>query len=168
MLPSKLKNFNFFAAGTSFIHQVPEITLPKITAKTEEYRGGGMLGPTDIDLGLEKLELELTIGGIAVPLMRQMGMVGVASALSRFAGAYQEEGSGTWASGELVTRGKWVEFDPGSAKPGEDTEHKFKQTAAYLRWDINGSTEIEIDFLNNIYRVGGVDRLAEMRAILGQ
>lgn len=168
MLPSKLKNFNFFAGGTSFIHQVPEITLPKIVEKTEAYRGGGMLGELDISLGLEKLELEITVGGVAVPIMRQMGMVGVAGAISRFAGAYQEESAGTWLSGEVVTRGKWVEFDPGNAKPGDDTEHKFKQTAAYLRWDVNGSTEIEIDLINNIYRVGGVDRLAEMRAILGQ
>lgn len=166
MLPSKLKDFNYFGAGTSFIHQVPEITLPKIVEKTEAYRGGGMLGEVDVGLGLEKLELELTIGGLAVPLMRQLGMVSVASAISRFAGAYQDEGLGIWTSGELVTRGKWVEFDPGSAKVGDDTEHKFKQTASYLRWDINGTTEIEIDFLNNIYRVGGVDRLAQLRAIL--
>lgn len=168
MLPSKLKNFNFFAAGTSFIHQVPEITLPKIVEKTEEMRNGGMLGPVDIGLGLEKLELELTVGGLAVPIMRQFGMVGVAGAISRFAGAYQEEGAGTYTAAEVVTRGKWVEFDPGNAKVGDDTEHKFKQTASYLRWDVNGSTEIEIDFINNIYRVGGVDRLAELRAILGQ
>ncbi|MDC7808797.1 phage major tail tube protein [Sphingomonas koreensis] len=168
MLPSKLKNYNWFANATSFIHQVPEITLPKIVTKTEVYRGGGMLGELDVDLGLEKLELEVTIGGLAVPLLREMGMVGVAGSFSRFAGAYQEEGSGTWAAGELYTRGKWVEFDPGNAKPGDDTEWKFKQTASYLRWDIDGRTEVEIDLLNNIYRVGGVDRLAEMRAILGQ
>jgi P2 family phage contractile tail tube protein len=168
MLPSKLKNFNFFAAGTSFIHQVPEITLPKIVEKTEEMRNGGMLGPVPVSLGLEALELELTIGGLAIPIMRQFGMVGVAGAISRFAGAYQEEGDGVWTAAELYTRGKWIEFDPGNAKVGEDTEHKFKQTAAYLRWDVNGATEVEIDFINNIYRIGGVDRLAEMRAILGQ
>lgn len=167
MLPSKLKNFNWFANGTSFVHQVPEITLPKIVTKTEEYRAGGMLGPVDIDLGLEKMELEATVGGLAVPIMRQMGAVGVANSLTRFAGAYQEEGSGAWTSAEVYTRGKWIELDPGTAKVGDDTEWKFKQTASYLRWDINGRTEVEIDLLACTFLVGGVDRYAEMRAILG-
>lgn len=168
MLPAKLKNFNWFADGNSFIHQVPEITLPKITLKTEQYRGGGMLGELDIDMGLEKLELEVKVGGVAVPLMRKLGLIGVAAALTRFAGAYQDESTGAWTSGELVTRGKWTEFDPGAAKPADNTEWTFKQTVAYLRWDVNGRTEVEIDMVNNVFSVGGVDRMAAMRTILGQ
>jgi len=43
-LPRKLKNFNLFQNGVSFMGMVPEVTLPKLSRKMEEYRAGGMSG----------------------------------------------------------------------------------------------------------------------------
>lgn len=166
MLPAKLKNFNLHDNGNSFIHQVAEIALPKIAEKVESWRGGGMLGEVDVGLGLEKMEMETTLGGLAIPILRRFGIVGVAAQLIRFNGAYQEEGSGTVSAAELVARGKHVEIDPGTAKPGDDTAWKVKSTLSYLKWTINGTKEVEIDVLNNILFIGGVDRMAGIRAAL--
>ena len=63
-LPRKLKHFNAFYNGEEFFGQATEITLPKLARKFEEYRGGGMPGPIDIDLGNEKLEFEHSYGGL--------------------------------------------------------------------------------------------------------
>jgi P2 family phage contractile tail tube protein len=30
--------------GENYIGKVPSVTLPKVTRKTEDYQGGGMLG----------------------------------------------------------------------------------------------------------------------------
>ena len=49
-LPSKLKNFNLFNDGHSYMGQVDEVVLPKLTAKMEEWRGGGMDAPVDIGM----------------------------------------------------------------------------------------------------------------------
>ena len=166
MLPSKLKNFNMFADGESFVHQVAEIALPKIAEKVEAYRGGGMLGEVDIGLGLEKLEMEMTIRDLAIPIMRRFGLVGIASAMIRFNGAYQEEGIGIVTAAELVVRGKHVEIDPGTAKAGDDTSWKVKSTLSYLKWTINGRVEVEIDMLGPVFVVDGVDRMAQIRAAL--
>jgi P2 family phage contractile tail tube protein len=168
MLPSKLKNFNLFANGVSHIHQVPEIALPKIAASVQSYRGGGMLGELDMDMGLEKLEMETTFGGLPINVLRQFGLVGVSGAMLRFAGAYQEESQGVVTAAELVVRGKHVEIDPGTAKVNDDTNWKLKSTLSYLKWTINGSVDVEIDILNNIYLIGGVDRMAQIRAAIGQ
>ena len=43
-LPRKLKNMNLFNQGRSYIGEVPSVTLPKLTRKLDEYRGGGMDG----------------------------------------------------------------------------------------------------------------------------
>ena len=53
-LPAKLKNFNLFNDGQNYIGQVAEVVPPKLTAKMEEWRGGGMDIPVDIDLGSKR------------------------------------------------------------------------------------------------------------------
>ena len=42
MIPETLANMNLFADGISFQGDVPSLTLPKLTLKTEEHRAGGM------------------------------------------------------------------------------------------------------------------------------
>lgn len=168
MLPQKLKNFRVFNDGQDYLGVCSEVELPKLKMAGEEYRGGGHLAPLDIDLGLEKLEMSATYGGLVVGVLRQFGLVRVDGAMLRFIGAYQGDSNGQATAAELVVRGRHMEIDPGNAKPGEDTEWKVQSTLAYLKWTIGGSVEVEIDVINNVYLVGGVDRMAEVRAILGQ
>jgi P2 family phage contractile tail tube protein len=40
---------------------VEELTLPKLTLKTEEFRNGGMDAPIEVEMGMEKLESEFTL-----------------------------------------------------------------------------------------------------------
>ena len=69
MLPHKLKNFRVFNDGQDYLGVASEVELPKLKMASEEYRGSGMLAPVDIDLGLEKLELTTTYGGIVVGVL---------------------------------------------------------------------------------------------------
>lgn len=167
-LPAKLKNWNVFANGEDYAGVAAEITLPKLAEKVEQWRGAGMLAEVDVGMGLEKLELEHKYGGLVLGILRQFGAVGVGSSMIRFVGAYQEDVAGGVAAAELVVRGKHVEIDPGSAKTGDDTEWTVKSTLVYLRWRVNGRTEVEIDVINNIFIVDGIDRMVEIRAALGQ
>ena len=165
-LPSKLKKFAVFADGVSYLGEIPEVTLPKLAIKTEAYRGGGMIGEVDVDMGVEKLEAELNAGGILGPLVRQFGAQTHDAALLRFAGAYNND-SGTTQALEAVMRGRITEIDFGSSKAGGDTEHKYKYALSYYRLAINGIDEVEIDMIAGTYVVGGVDRYAEISAALG-
>nr|BFE89957.1 hypothetical protein GCM10020185_04930 [Pseudomonas brassicacearum subsp. brassicacearum] len=54
MIPETLANLNLFADGVSFQGDVPSLTLPKLTLKMEEHRGGGMDAPVELDMGMEK------------------------------------------------------------------------------------------------------------------
>ena len=166
-LPSKLKNFAYFSDGTNYAGKIPEIALPKLSRKMEEIRNGGMDGSVEADMGGELLTLEVTAGGLARDMLRQFGATSANAYLSRFAGAYQRDDTGTTDAVEVIVRGRPKEIDMGSAKPGDDTSHKFTITCSYYKLVINGRTEIEIDRLNFIFNVGGVDRLAQQRRALG-
>ncbi|WP_175879404.1 phage major tail tube protein [Burkholderia sp. BCC0097] len=166
-LPSKLKNFIVFEDGVSYVGEVPEIQLPKLTRKMEAYRGGGMNGEVDIDLGMEKLELGLTMGGFMKEMFRTWGTSKVDGVTVRFAGSYQRDDTEAVDAVEVYVRGRYKEIDPGKAKAGDNADQTGTMSLAYYRLVVNGETLIEIDFPNFIEMVGGVDRLAQQRRALG-
>jgi P2 family phage contractile tail tube protein len=165
--PRKLKNFNVFYNGESYIGEATEVELPKLTRKTEDYRAGGMNGEVAIDLGMEKMEMTHTYGGIMREVFREFGITKVDGVLMRFAGAYQRDDTEEVDAVEIVCRGRHTEIEPGSAKAGDNTEFKVTSALSYYKLTINGTTEVEIDFVNFVEIVGGKDRLAEQRKALG-
>lgn len=167
-LPRKLKHFNVFYNGEEFFGEATEITLPKLTTKVEEYRGGGMIGPVDIDLGLEKIELEHSYGGLMYQIFKDFGIAKVDGVMLRFSGSYQRDDTAAVDAVEVVVRGRHQEIDPGSAKAGDDTEFKIKSSISYYKLEVNGKPLIEIDQVNFIFTVDGVDRLVEHRAAIGR
>jgi len=167
MLPSKLKNMNLFNDGQSYVGQVAEVTLPKLGRNFEDFRGGGMNAAVKVDMGMQPLEMELTIGGLALQFLRQFGQAKASGVMLRFAGAYQADDTGQVKAVEVVVRGRHEELDMGGQKPGDDTEQKTKFAAVYYKLTVDGRVEAEIDVLNMVEVIDGVDRLAEQRAAIG-
>lgn len=166
-LPKKLKNFNLFNDGNSYMGLVPEVTLPKLSRKMEEYRAAGMTGPVEVDFGNEGVVLEWTAGGLLVDALRQYGAPNHNAAQLRFAGAYQDDDGGVPSAVEIMVRGRHKEIDMGSAKTGEDTEHKFTTTCSYYKLVINSETIIELDFLAGIEIVNGRNVNEAINAVIG-
>lgn len=168
-LPPKLKNMNLFNEGNSYMGKVKTVTLPKLARKTEDYRGGGMNGTVKVDLGMsdDGLVLESTFGGLDLLTLRQFGMEKIDGVYLRFAGAYQRDDDGDYDAVEVVVKGRHEEIDGGESTPGEDTEHKVVTNCVYYKLTVNGVVEVEIDILGMKENIGGVDRLAPQRNILG-
>ncbi|MEW6166052.1 MAG: phage major tail tube protein [Pseudomonadota bacterium] len=167
MLPSKLKNFNLFNDGESYMGLVEEIKLPKLKRKMEEFRGGGMNGPAKIDLGQEAMEMELTCGGLMQGVLAQYGICKADGVMLRFAGAYQRDDTCAVEAVEIIVRGRHEEIDPGDAKGGEGGKFVVKSTLTYYKLSIAGQEVIEIDLLNFVEKVKGKDVLADQRKAIG-
>ena len=168
-MPRKLKNMNLFNDGHSYLGVAKAVTLPKLTRKMEAWRGAGMNGPVKADLGFGDggIQLEWTLGGLDLVVLRQFGHASATGVQLRFAGAYQQDDTGEVTAVEVIVRGRHEEIDKGEATPGEDTEHKITTTCAYYKLVVNGVTEIEIDLLGGVENVGGEDRMAEQRKAIG-
>ncbi|MBN6079905.1 phage major tail tube protein [Aggregatibacter actinomycetemcomitans] len=165
-LPRKLKLMNLLIDGGKYLGEVNEVMQPKLAMKAEEYRAGGQIAPVDINLGLEKLEAEFKMGGYMVELISKFGAK-IDGVQMRFLGAYEQDDSGDVTSVELVMRGRFSEIDPGNSKTGDDTEQNFKVPLTYYKIIVDGKEITEIDALNTIFIVDGVDKLAEHRAAIG-
>ena len=166
-LPRKLKNFNLFQNGVSFMGMVPEVTLPKLSRKMEEYRAGGMTGPVSVDFGNEALSLEWSAGGLIGEALKQYGASSHGAVQLRFAGAYQEDDDGTVAAVEVVVRGRYKEVDMGTAKMADDTTHKYTMPCSYYKLMIDGATIIELDFMSGIENIGGASTNDAIRKAIG-
>ena len=166
-LPRKLKNFATFVDGINFMGEMPEVTLPTLTRKMEEYRSGGMNGPIDLDMGQEKMEAELKGAGWIKGLMSKWGAGKHDALMLRFAGAVQTEEDEAPTVVEVVMRGRLSEMDPGSAKAGELIEQTYKYALTYYKLTVDGEQILEIDLVNLVEIVHGEDRLSAVRAALG-
>ncbi|WDM87557.1 phage major tail tube protein [Pseudomonas asiatica] len=168
-MPRKLKNMNTFHDGTSYMGITKSMTLPVLGRKMEAWRGGGMNGPVKADLGFsdDGLQAEWKIGGIDAQVIKQFGATSASALMIRFAGSYQRDDSSQVSAVEVVIRGRHETIDMGEATPGEDTEHTITTTCSYYKLTMDGVVLVEIDLLNFIENVNGVDMLAAQRRAIG-
>lgn len=166
-LPRILKNMNFYNEGFAYGGEAKTVTLPTLTRKLEEYRGGGMSAPVQIDMGMEAMELSATFGGPVRDILRQWGTNRVDGVYLRFSGSYQQDDTGDVFTVEVIVRGRFSEIEMGDQEVGEAGEFRATMAVAYYKLVWDGRTEIEIDPLNMVETVGGVDLSVNLRASLG-
>jgi uncharacterized protein len=165
-LPRKLKNMNAFVDGASHLGVVAEFELPELAIKTEEWRGGGMIGPVDIDMGLEKMMAKLKMGGFTIANIRKFGTTRADGVRIRLVGAYQRDDGTPVQTVEAVISGRFTKIGMGSSKPGDDTEHEYEAPLTYFKLVVDNRTEIEVDMLDGTFIVDGIDRYAEIMAAI--
>ena len=168
-MPRKLKNLNLFNDGNSYLGLVKSLTLPSLGRKMEAYRGGGMNGPVKADLGMsdDGIQFEWKTGGLDLISLRQFGAVNANTVALRFSGPYQQDDTGEVSNVEVVVRGRHETIEMGDAQPGEDTEHSMTTTCSYYKLTVDGEEIIEIDLLNFVEKVNGVDMLEKHRTAMG-
>lgn len=166
-LPRTLKNMNVFVDGHSWAGTAETVTLPKITKKTEDFRGAGMLGDIALDMGYEKLEMEIAYAGFDPKQYKQLGRCGTSDLPIRYVGAYERQDTCTIQNVEVYVRGQAVELDPGDSTLGEKSEIKMSYNVTYYRLEVDGDVIVELDLINGIERFGDSDLAEELKRILG-
>ena len=165
MLPKILKNFNVFVDGRGFAGRAEEITLPKLTIKTEEFLGAGMSAPVEVDMGMEKLEMDITFAEYDKELFKLFGLTNGSEVAFTIRGAMQAANSEAEAV-VINARGFFKELDFDSWKPAEKATLKCSVACNYYKLTVDGVELIEIDPVNMVRSINGTDQLSKMREIL--
>lgn len=167
-LPSKLKLMNLFADGYGYGGEAKNVKLPPLKFLTEKFNAGVMAGSAAWRTGqVDELKLEYTLGGLSVVALRAMGAVEIDGLQLRFAGAYQRPDDGAVQALEVVVRGQQNEMDMGDAEAGKDTEHKYVVDCVYYKLSVDGAELVEIDIINGVIKINGVDQNAALRQAAG-
>jgi len=161
-----LKNLNLFVDGRGYAGQVEEFNPPKLTLKTEEFRGGGMDLPIDITMGMEKLMGDFSLISFDRDVLSLFGVTEGAVVPFVVRGAL-ESFDGTVTKVIHPMRGKITELDEGTWKAGEKPSLKVSVSLRYYKLQHGDTTVHEIDAENMVRIINGVDALAAVRAALG-
>jgi len=165
-LPRKLKDYNLFGDGNNWQGQIPSLTLPELARAVEEYRGGGMDGTVELDMGQEIIEFSWQAAGIIAEIFNEYGSSIHDANLLRFSGSYESDETGQVIPVEVTVRGRHKTIAMGDASAGDSNNIEVTTTCTYYKLVVDDEEIIEIDVPGYIFRVRGVDRLADRRAAL--
>jgi len=160
--PRTIRNFNAFVDGIGYFGIVAKGVMPELKLQTESFRGGGMDGAVQIDLGTEDMTASLEFQEHSPALLQKFG------ARERFvlrAGALGEEDfqadSIAYTLGGRITGQTQGEFGAGQSVPLTLT-----MAVDFYRLEHNAETMVEIDVRNGRRIVGGTDQLLALRAAM--
>jgi P2 family phage contractile tail tube protein len=160
------KNLNCFVDGRGHAGEVEEFNAPKMAIKVEEFRAGGMNAPIDLDMGMEKLEADFSLVKYSADVLALFGMAAGNSVPLVFREALESH-DGTVTPVVHTMLGRIREVDPGTSKAGDKPSLKFSLTLTYYKLQHGARVLQEIDVVNMVHVIDGVDRLAAQRAALG-
>jgi P2 family phage contractile tail tube protein len=171
MLINQLVNGNIFVNGNSFFGVFKEVTLPEIKAIYEENMALGQNAKLELPTGLDLITAKVIMNA-PYPNMQVLAGNPFRSHNFQFRGNLE-----TYTGSERTAQNAYVCYmtatvknNPlGNVKPRAKTEHDMDLNVTYCKLEVAGQTQpiIEVDVMNNIFKVDGVDILAEYRANLG-
>lgn len=161
-----LKNLNLFVDGRGYAGQLQDFTPPPLTLQTEEFRAGGMDVPTDITMGMEKLESSFNLISYDADVLSLFG-VRQGNSVQLTVRAALESFDGNVKPCVINMRGKITSLDAGTWTPGSLSPLGVTLSLTYFKQSIDGRTIHEIDVDNMVRVINGNDALAAVRGALG-
>lgn len=165
-LPFILRNFAVHLDGTPKFGEGEKLTIPTLKLKTEEFRGGGMDIPLELDLGMEKLEAKWKQFSFDDQVFTLFGKAPGNLVPLTFRGHLHGE-SGVARPVLVNMRCLLTEVNPGEWQTGSKTELDITAAVHYFKLRHGDRTLVEIDPENGVRAINGVNQLAEMRINLG-
>ena len=170
---SNLRDSNIFQDFTVWINEIgkigeaPNFQPPEINIATEEFRGGGMDGTIEIPFGIEKIEFDFNLHTWDEQVWENLGYgPGSLDVPITFRG-YLLTASGAEKGVVIETHCLIKSVKPSKVEAGKKADLSVHVCANYYRHEIDGRTVTEIDVFNKITIIGGNDKSANARRILG-
>lgn len=166
----KVTNANVYADGENWLGRVAEFTPPTVEADMVEHKGLGMFGTVEVPAGgIKGMEATAKFASFYPEVWRKVYhphksiRFQVRSSVQRFTGGGLVEEVGL----VLTVAGFYKSGSLGGFKKGEDLAPEGKFSVHYFRVVAGGEELLEVDVMNNIYRVAGQDVLATFRELIG-
>lgn len=167
-IPEKINDYNAYLDGNKMIGVAASVTLPEIKMKSSTVSGVGINGEIDSPtIGLfESFTQEVqfnTLYSSAVDMLNPLTTVNLTFRAAQQ--VYDKTGGYAFKGLRIVEMMRIKEFKPGKIEKGEGTEATVAGELTYLMIEIDGQQVVEIDKLNGVYRVNGVDMLEQIRSL---
>ena len=166
-LATKVNAYNVYLDGNKLVGISDEVTLPDFEALTETLSGAGILGEIDEPLlgHFKASEMEIPFRTLNEYMFRLASMSKALNLTLRASTQTIDTGNintGAMPS-RIVIKGKNKALTGGKLKQGEGTGSSIKVEITYIMIEVNKVKKFELDKLNFVYKVNGVDLLSAIR-----
>lgn len=161
-----LKNFSLFVDGRGYAGNIDELQLPTLASTIEDFRAGGMDSSVPIEMGQDKMEVTFTLSSYDSAVLGLWG-IGQGASVPLVARGALESLDGSVESVVVTMDGKVRSVEPGAWTPGEKSSLVFTIDLTSYKYAQNGTTIHDIDIVNMVRKINGVDRLAAQRNAIG-
>lgn len=170
MIKDVLRDYVLFNGADRMVGRVDSFKPPSLQRTVEQFRAGGMDGKIPIDMGLEALESSWVTSGIDRGMYTGFGLIMGVRTTVQVRGAVVDPVTGLPKSVQHTMIGDITGIDPGEWKAGERATLSVSMQLAYykLTHTLPGVPAIEIDLINGIRIINGVDQLIAVRALIGR
>lgn len=161
-----IKNLNMFFDGKGYAGKVRSFDPPKFTLITEEFRGGGMNGPLELTMGHEALTFGFELIDFSPDVLSLWRIREGFGTAFNLRGA-MEDIDGNVKPIKWECRGKMKSLDPGTIAGGTAANLSGEAALSYVKLTHGTRVIHEIDVVNMVQIIDGVDLLQGMRDALG-
>lgn len=166
---NRLTNANVYMDGKSFLGQAEEISLPQIKHMMSEHKALGMVGKMEFWAGIEKMEAKIKWNSFYPAAMKKMANPTAMIQLQVRGSLETYESGGRTAQQPCVCYISCFAKDlpMGNYKQHDNVEIESNLNVIYCKMEIAGDVIVEVDVMANIFKVDGVDILAQYRENIG-
>jgi Phage tail tube protein FII len=165
-IPTKINKYNVYNEGNRLLGMGDEMSLPDFEASAETISGAGILGeiddPTVGYFGNQEIEIPFrVVDGEAINMLDMTKAVKL-----EIRGAMQTTSSAgdiEFKPVRVVVRGRAAKFSPGKLKAGNPMDTAITLTVLYILIELDGKSVLELDKLNEVFKINGVDVLAAIK-----
>ena len=165
-IPTKINKYNVYNEGERILGMGDELPLPGFESSSETVSGAGVLGefddPTVGYFSNQEMEIPFRVlDRDAVDMLDQRKAVRLT--IRGSAQSTNSEGDIVFHSVRVVVRGRMSKFELGKLKAGSGMECKITLTLLYILIELDGEPMVELDKLNEVFKIRGKDMLAEIK-----
>lgn len=169
MFTNRVSNANAYVNGLSWLGAVAETEVPQLKTLMSEHNALGMVGKIKLPTGLDTLEAKFKFTSYYGDILRTVGNPYRATKVQIRANVEEWNGEGLATETPLVIHytGNFINPNYGKFKQHDNVELDAEMNVWFLKVVLGEEVLTEVDVMNNIWKVSGVDILANYRRNLG-
>lgn len=165
-IPTKINRYNVYNEAEKLIGAGDEVSLPDFEAMSETLSGAGILGEIDDPAVGHFSKMEITIPFRVLDEESTQMLDTTKAVRITLRGAQQTlspEGDIAFRNMRVVTRGRPTKLSAGKLKSANPMDTSVTLSLLYILIEVDGKPLVELDKLNQVFKVNGKDILAKVR-----
>lgn len=169
VIPEVINNFNTYKEGNKLIGVSGEMSLAEFSSMTDTISGAGVTGEYEtVVVGMfSSMKQEVPFRILDEDIFSMANPLEVQEITLRSTEQVTVAGSGAidFQGMRIVFRGRPIGFKPGTMKKGAQMNASITLELLYVLIEIDGESKLELDKLNSVYKINGVDILEKVRKL---